>query len=509
MDRVLEKAARFVGGSAATIFWWDGIRNAGNSYYNFGTDGRYERLYFDKYIKFDPLSAAYFLLDVGEVTSNSMLIPPAEFFETRFYREWVQPQGWIDNVFAVLERSATSIGVFAAFRHERDGLADDNARRHLRLIAPHLRRAVLIGKVIDLKTGEAATFANMLDTFNAGIFLVDAAGRIVHENPAGRSILAAGDILRSAAGRLVARDPQVNEILHDAFKSAERGDAAIGAQGIAVPLIALDGERHVAHLLNLNSEQVAGANTTFSAPSLAVVGNSVAIAAQGPNNSLMFYWHKIGTSHWNPEQVAGANTTFSAPSLAKIGNASAIAAQGPTNSLMFNWQKIDTTQWNSEQVAGRGTTFSAPSLAQVGNASAITAQGPKDQLMFYWQTIDTAPWHGSALVGTGTVTTPAIAQIGNSTVIVAVDANANLYYYWQTIDTKQWHPEQAGTVDDKQVTPSVAQVGNSSAIAVPLSDATGAITLFWQKIDTTPWTAERLPDSVNPVLGLQVLQISN
>jgi DNA-binding CsgD family transcriptional regulator/PAS domain-containing protein len=250
---VLESVARFLGGSAATIFWQDGIRKEGNSYYNFGANARYEQLYFDKYIKFDPLSAAYFMLDVGEVTSNSMLIPPAEFFETRFYREWVQPQGWIDNVFAILERSATSISVFAAFRHERDGLADDNARRRLRLITPHLRRAVLIGKVIDLKADEAATFASMLDTLSAGIFLVDAAGRTVHENAAGRSILAAGDILRSAAGRLVARDPLVNQILHDAFKSAERGDAAIGAQGIAVPLIAPDGERHVAHLLNLTS----------------------------------------------------------------------------------------------------------------------------------------------------------------------------------------------------------------------------------------------------------------
>ena len=249
--------------------------------------------------------------------------------------------------------------------------------------------------------------------------------------------------------------------------------------------------------------------------SLKIIADAIEKKAEELNTYMAFagsdirLLQKIGTSHWNPEQVAGANTTFTAPSLAKIGNASAIAAQGPNNSLMFYWQKIDTTQWNSEQVAGRGTTLSAPSLAQVGNASAITAQGPKDQLMFYWQTIDTTPWHGSALAGTGTVTTPAIAQIRDSTVIVAVDANANLYYYWQTIDTKQWHPEQAGTVDDKQVTPSVAQVGNSSAIAVPLSDATGAITLFWQKIDTTPWTAERVPDSVNPVLGLQGLQISN
>jgi hypothetical protein len=51
-------------------------------------------------------------------------------------------------------------------------------------------------------------------------------------------ILAECDILRSSAGPLVARDRQVEEVLHDAFKAAEHGDAAIGTKGIAVPLIA-------------------------------------------------------------------------------------------------------------------------------------------------------------------------------------------------------------------------------------------------------------------------------
>jgi len=41
--------------------------------------------------------------------------------------------------------------------------------------------------------------------------------------------------------------------LHDAFKAAEHGDAAIGVRGIAVPLISRNGERHVAHLLPLAS----------------------------------------------------------------------------------------------------------------------------------------------------------------------------------------------------------------------------------------------------------------
>jgi DNA-binding CsgD family transcriptional regulator/PAS domain-containing protein len=250
---VLRKTANFVGGSAASIFSQDAVNRVGNSYYQFGVDSRYETLYFEKYIKYDPLSTVYLILGAGEVSSSSVLIPPAEFFETRFYKEWAAPQGWTDNVFAILEKSPTSIGAIVIFRHKRDGLADENARRLLRLITPHLRRAALIGKVIDLKATEAATFADVLDGLSVGIFLVDAAGCIVHANTAGHDILAADDILRSVAGRLVARDPQVNKALHDAFGAAEHGDATIGAQGVALPLIARDGERHVAHLLPLTS----------------------------------------------------------------------------------------------------------------------------------------------------------------------------------------------------------------------------------------------------------------
>jgi DNA-binding CsgD family transcriptional regulator len=87
--------------------------------------------------------------------------------------------------------------------------------------------------VIDLKAVEVATFVDMLDCLSAGIFLLDGAGRIVHANSVGHEFLAAGDMLRSAVGRLVANDPQVNQVLYEAFKSAEHGDAAIGVQGIA------------------------------------------------------------------------------------------------------------------------------------------------------------------------------------------------------------------------------------------------------------------------------------
>ena len=85
---VVERTGKFVGGVGASIFRQDSVRKIGNSYYHSGIDPRFERLYFEKYIKFDPLSAAYLTLKVGDVSSSSIIIPPAEFFETRFYREW-------------------------------------------------------------------------------------------------------------------------------------------------------------------------------------------------------------------------------------------------------------------------------------------------------------------------------------------------------------------------------------------------------------------------------------
>ena len=74
---------------------------------------------------------------------------------------------------------------------------------------------------------------------------------MAHTNAAGQAILGAGDYLKKVAGRLCASDPRVNQTLHKAFAAAAEGDAAVGTQGIAVPLVAHDGARHVAHVLPL------------------------------------------------------------------------------------------------------------------------------------------------------------------------------------------------------------------------------------------------------------------
>jgi DNA-binding CsgD family transcriptional regulator len=262
---VLGRTARFVPGLSATLFSKDASSKTGNIYYDDGVlEPRYKQLYFEKYIQIDPYNNAHVFAEIEEPFSTADLIPYAEFLHSRFYQEWARPQGLVDLVGAVLDKSATSAALFGVFRHERDGMVDDEVLRRMRLIVPHLRRAALIGKAIDLKTAQAKTFADALDGITACTFLVDPRGRVVHANAAGKAMLAEADVLHAPAGRLVASDPQADRSLADIFASAGSDDA-LGIKGIALPLTARSGERYVAHVLPLTSGARRQAGASFAA----------------------------------------------------------------------------------------------------------------------------------------------------------------------------------------------------------------------------------------------------
>jgi DNA-binding CsgD family transcriptional regulator/PAS domain-containing protein len=212
-----------------------------------------------------PALEGHFLGEIEQPVATSDLMPFDQLAETEFYRTWAEPQGLVDFVSVVLDRSAISAGMFGVFRRERDGLADDDARRRLRLLAPHLRRALLIICMFNRKAAEAATLADTLDGLSAGLCLVDAGGRIVHVNAAAQAMLDADDVLRSVEGRLLARDAQANGTLREVFAAAGQGDEALGTKGIAVPLTGEDGERYVAHALPLTSGARQSAGITHTA----------------------------------------------------------------------------------------------------------------------------------------------------------------------------------------------------------------------------------------------------
>jgi DNA-binding CsgD family transcriptional regulator len=227
-------------------------------------------------------AGGHFLGDLEQPIATTDLVPFRELAESELYRQWAKPQGFVDFVSAVIDRTAISVAIFGVFRHQRDGIVDEQARRQLSLVAPHIRRAVLIGRMFEFKAAEIATFVDTLDGLSAGMYLVDPEGRLIHANAAGNAILDAGDILSSAGGRLVARDAQVDRTLRDVFAAAGQGDAALGIKGIAVPLLGRNGERYVAHALPLTSGARRRAGVVYTATVALFVRKAALALASAP-----------------------------------------------------------------------------------------------------------------------------------------------------------------------------------------------------------------------------------
>lgn len=251
---VLDSCRAFIGGRSATIFAKDATGGAGEVYYADGhLDPHYIRLYFEEYGRIDPSNAAHLFAALEEPISNDDIFEPGELFETRFYKEWAAPHGLVDFIVAPIEKEGGWAAMFGVFRHERDGFVDDATRRRMRLLVPHIRRAVLIGKVLERGSSEAASFGDALDGLAAGMFLVDARGRLVHANAAGDALLAAADALRLRNGLITTADRAATDQLQRVFAAADQGDQAVGESGISVAIEGGDGERYVAHVLPLTS----------------------------------------------------------------------------------------------------------------------------------------------------------------------------------------------------------------------------------------------------------------
>ncbi|MGJ4928221.1 helix-turn-helix transcriptional regulator [Bradyrhizobium sp. HKCCYLS2038] len=250
---VVGRAGHFVGGQVAAVFSKSPIVEGGDVLCQSGIDPQYCQLYFDKYVKLDPATAGQYFADIGQPIAVSDLMPQNELRNTRFYREWAAPQDMVDFISTVIDKSATTAALFGVFRYEADGLADTAARMRMQRIAPHIRRAVLISRLIDLRSSEASAFAAALERMNCGIGLVDRLGRLVHANAAARQLLDAGDPLYTREGRLAARNGRTDQALQDVIARSNAGDAALGAGGTAMLMTAQDGAHHVAHVLPLTS----------------------------------------------------------------------------------------------------------------------------------------------------------------------------------------------------------------------------------------------------------------
>lgn len=249
----LEQVSHFVGGCAAMILSRDSARHSIEIHQHFGTDARFRQLYRDRYVELDPLLDRHLNLAPEQTIGVTDIMPHAEFLGTRFYREWLEPQGAIDLATIAIEKTVARTTILQVLRHRSRGTVDDAMRERMRLLAPHIQRSQIMGRQIRARSHTVDDLADVLDGLNTAICLLDADGRVVHANAACRQLFADANLLAMVGDRIVARNTQADKIFRGLCEFDE------GAHSTARRQIELatsaDGQHYLLHALPLKRDR--------------------------------------------------------------------------------------------------------------------------------------------------------------------------------------------------------------------------------------------------------------
>jgi DNA-binding CsgD family transcriptional regulator len=136
-------------------------------------------------------------------------------------------------------------------RNERQGLVTEREIELGKLLLPHLRRAVTISKVLDVRTIMGERMAEALDALRCAVVLTNEGGTILHTNRAAEHMLDEGGPIQSAQGILQVTAPSATAELRSALTLAARNEAGIGKTGLAIRLTEPDVPPIFAHVLPL------------------------------------------------------------------------------------------------------------------------------------------------------------------------------------------------------------------------------------------------------------------
>ncbi|HWE16958.1 MAG TPA: helix-turn-helix transcriptional regulator [Hyphomicrobiaceae bacterium] len=260
----LERIVDHVGGACGGIHVHDPTQRQVRFVAECRTDPEYQRSYGEAYAALNPMLTSGWFAGLDEPITICGTLGEETYRQTRIYREWSKPQGYLDAAAVTLAKSARRHAQAAIIRFERQGVFDMASLQPLRLLAPHIRRSVTIADLLDARALCDDMLSATLDLLVVGILLVDGEARIVHANRAGARHLIEAQAVRRSDDRLSARDPAAAVALRDAISKATQAGAALelAKTGIAVPVTGADGRDLAAWVLPLDS----GLRTEFAAP---------------------------------------------------------------------------------------------------------------------------------------------------------------------------------------------------------------------------------------------------
>jgi DNA-binding CsgD family transcriptional regulator len=190
--------------------------------------------------------------DADIARSTMEMMPEAEFQKTRFYREWVGPQNLRDGCLAKFVDTKGLVGLFSLITREDRDVITAEERRFINLICPHLRRAALIGDMLNQSAIATSMFRSTLEGLSTPIILLDGHCRVISFNSAADNIIRNQNSIAIQQGAFgptaLARKPAFADAV---LRAAADDGISLGGRGIGVPLSATGDAPLVAYIMPL------------------------------------------------------------------------------------------------------------------------------------------------------------------------------------------------------------------------------------------------------------------
>jgi DNA-binding NarL/FixJ family response regulator len=173
-------------------------------------------------------------------------LPPEYMENSAYVQEALIPNGIVDILqYFLIGSSKRFAGL--AFGHQR--LFSDADLEFGALLLPHVRRAVTISDVLDVRAIERERFTAAMDALRCAVILTNADSGIVYANRSAERLLTEGTYVKSRHNIVRAVSSSATGELSEAIRLAARGDVEIGKKGLTVRLSEDDTSPVIAHVL--------------------------------------------------------------------------------------------------------------------------------------------------------------------------------------------------------------------------------------------------------------------
>jgi DNA-binding CsgD family transcriptional regulator len=224
---LLDDMRQFLGGDAAALILHDFRHNLGSILFATG----YNQKYLHSPASTDARHNVWLARErdyrlPGTIHLGEQLVPEHELVRTKFYTEWLAPQGLHHRLCAVLSRDdATAVFLEVMRSREADAFDDDDIER-CRLLLPHLQRALrMYRRMAALEVQRDVAFRT-LDQLPWGVMLVDKQRKRLATNRHAEELLIAGDGLTARGNTLRAEladeTARLERLLSDALDRSGR-----------------------------------------------------------------------------------------------------------------------------------------------------------------------------------------------------------------------------------------------------------------------------------------------